>query len=187
MLHSHYYDPFRNYFKFLFIRNPKERLVSAYRNKIEHPNTENPSEITIWDDIRGVILQRHRNRTNSMTLPPYPTFSEFVRFLGVSDPADMNEHYKAMTALCQPCSVRYDYVGNFATLRRDANRILDFLNINTSWFWDRGKHFSNPTHNYVDTYFSQLTTEDIKLIEKVLLIDDIQLYEHLFPSLAAKN
>ena len=179
------FTAFRNYFKFLFIRNPSERLVSAYRNKIEHPNTENTLEMTIWDDIRGVILEKQRNKThdnNVVTDPPYPTFSEFVRFLGSSDLADMNEHYKPMTALCQPCSVHYNYVGNFATLRRDSNRILKYLDIDTSWFWDRGKHFSNPTHNYVDRYFSQLSAEDIDLIEKALLVDDIQLYKHLFPS-----
>lgn len=168
----------------MFIRNPIERLVSAYRNKIEHPNSENPSERTIWDNIRAGILDIHRNKgdVNNMTDPPYPTFSEFVRFLGASDPADMNEHYKPMTALCQPCSVQYNYIGNFATLRRDANRILHHLHINTSWFWDRGKHFSNPTYNYVDKYYSQLATEDIQIIEKVLLADDTQLYNYLFPS-----
>ncbi|CAI8035521.1 Carbohydrate sulfotransferase 14 [Geodia barretti] len=174
----------RNYFKFMFVRNPIERLVSAYRNKIEHPTSDNPSERTIWDGIRAWILQKHRGpaQGNNVTDPPYPTFSEFIHFLGASDPADMNEHYKPMTALCQPCSVHYNYVGNFATLRRDANRILQYLHINTSWFWDRGKHFSNPTNNYVNKYYSKLTSKDIEIIEKVVLVDDIQLYEHLFPS-----
>jgi hypothetical protein len=168
----------------MFVRNPIERLVSAYRNKIEHPASDNPSEHTIWDGIRARILQKHRGpaQGNNVTGPPYPTFSEFIHFLGASDPADMNEHYKPMTALCQPCSVHYNYVGNFATLRRDANRILQYLHINTSWFWDRGKHFSNPTNNYVNKYYDQLTTEDIEIIEKVVLVDDIQHYKHLFPS-----
>ena len=165
----------------MFIRNPIERLVSAYRNKIEHPTSDNPSEHTIWDSIRAGILEKHRN-VNNITDPPFPTFSEFVKFLGASDPADMNEHYKPITALCQPCSVHYNYIGNFATLRRDANRILQHLHINNSWFWDRGKHFSNPTYHYVKNYYGQLKAEDLDIIEKVFLLDDIQLFKYLFPS-----
>lgn len=163
----------------MFVRNPIERLVSAYRNKIEHPNTDNPSEQTIWDDIRSMILQQYRG-INENTDPPYPTFSEFVKFLGDSDLADMNEHYKPMTALCQPCAVHYHYIGNFATLRRDGDKILQYLHVNTTWFWDRGRHFSNPTQNYVEKYYSQLTIEDIELIERKFLANDIQLYQHLF-------
>ena len=164
----------------MFVRDPIERLVSAYRNKIEHPNTENPTEQTIWDGIRTTILQMYRAPTTELN-PPYPTFSEFIQFLSDSDLADMNEHYKPMTALCQPCAVQYDYVGNFATLRRDANRVLQYLDVNTTWFWDRGRHFTNPTHNYVDKYYSQLTVNEIEHIQGRFLVNDIELYQLLFP------
>ena len=171
----------RRYFKFMFIRNPSERIVSAYRNKIEHPINDNPSERSLWDNIRTTIMQVSRGITEvtSMNEPPYPTFSEFVKFFSDSDPADMNEHYKPMSSLCQPCSVHYNYIGNFATLRRDADRILDYLHVNISWFWDRGRHVSNPTQNHVDKYYSQLPANDIELIES-FLEDDILLYKHLF-------
>ena len=171
---------FRHYFKFMFIRNPSERLVSAYRNKIEHPVTNNPTEQTLWDDIRAMIMELYR-RTYEKNESPYPTFSEFVHFLSDSDSADMNEHYKAMSALCQPCSVQYNYVGNFKTLRRDADRILQYLNIDSTWFWDRGRHFTNPTQSLVERYYSKLTADDITLIDKVYQ-DDILLYKYLFPS-----
>lgn len=164
----------------MFIRSPVERLVSAYRNKIEHPvNGENNVEQNLWDKIRSGILEKYRAKADSYN-PPYPTFSEFIRFLGASDPADMNEHYKPMTALCQPCSVKYHYVGNFGTLRRDANKILEYLHVNSSWFWDRGKHFSNPTHHYVDEYRSHLSDRDIQIIEKEILVEDIRLFAQLF-------
>lgn len=164
----------------MFIRDPRERLVSAYRNKIEHPVTSNPAEQTLWDDIRTMIMQFYR-RTNDMNESPYPTFSEFVHFLSDSDSADMNEHYKPVSALCQPCSVHYNYVGNFETLRRDADRILQYLNVDTSWFWDRGRHFTNPTQSLVEKYYSMLRSNDITLIENKFQ-EDILLYKYLFPS-----
>ena len=165
----------------MFIRDPRERLVSAYRNKIEHPVTNNPAEQTLWDDIRTVIVQFYRH-TKEMNESSYPTFSEFVHFLSDSDSADMNEHYKPMSALCQPCSVHYNYVGNFETLRRDADRILQYLNVDTSWFWDRGRHFTNPTQSLVEKYYSMLTANDITLVENKFQ-EDILLYKYLFPSI----
>lgn len=164
----------------MFIRNPIERLVSAYRNKIEHPNTKTSSERNIWDDIRTMIMQFYRNITSNDDTP-YPMFSEFVHFLSDSDSADMNEHYKPMSALCQPCSVNYNYFGNFATLRRDADKILQYLGVNVNWFWDRGRHFTNPTQTLVEKYYSQLTAKDIELVEEKFL-EDILLFKYLFTS-----
>lgn len=168
----------------MFVRNPIERLVSAYRNKIEHSVTNSQSERTIWDDTRTMIVQFYRNKSEgtSQNDPPHPTFSEFVQFLSDSDSTDMNEHYKPMSALCQPCSVHYNYVGNFATLRRDADKILQYLDVNTNWFWDRGRHFTNQTKRFVEKYYSQLTEKDIKLIEERVLVEDILLYQYLYSS-----
>lgn len=172
----------------MFIRNPTERLVSAYRNKIEHPTATNTLERTIWDDIRTKIMQFYRYHTINEKVadnhPPFPTFSEFVQFLSDSDSADMNEHYKPMSALCQPCSVHYNYYGNFATLRRDADKILQYLGINITWFWDRGRHYTNPTQTLVKKYYSQLTVKDIELVENKFL-EDILLFKYLFSSMAS--
>ena len=172
----------------MFLRNPLERVVSAYRNKIEHPISKNQSEKNIWDETRSLILQYYRSMKDEASRSdlPYPTFSEFIHFLSDSNPVEMNEHYKPMSHLCQPCAVHYDYVGNFATLRRDANRILQYLNVNTSWFWDRGRHISNPTENVVEKYYSILEAEDIKLVEEKFM-EDILLYRYLFSSATANT
>ena len=97
-----------------------------------------------------------------------------------SDTALMNEHYKPMVELCQPCAVNYDYIGNFATLRQDADAILSHLNIDSTLFWDRGKHSSAPTVSHVQKYFKNLSPVDFKRLEE-RFGDDLAFYNHLFP------
>ena len=168
----------------MFIRHPPERVLSAYRNKIEHPLSTNPEEQSIWDEVRYSILNSYRiqfnNRIAKKKKELYPTFPEFIHFLYDSDPTLMNEHYKPMVELCQPCAIKYNYVGNFATLRRDADAILGHLKINSSMFWDRGKHVSQPTVNFVQKYYKHLNPVDFKRLEE-RFEDDMALYNHLFP------
>lgn len=167
----------------MFVRHPPERVLSAYRNKIEHPLITNPAEQSIWDDVRHIILSSYRMKFNKKLAKQeeiFPSFSEFIHFLYDSDPALMNEHYKPMVELCQPCAIKYDYIGNFATLRRDANNILSYLKINSSLFWDRGKHKSNPTISHVQQYYSKLQAIDFRRLEE-RFAEDIGFYNYLFP------
>lgn len=169
----------------MFVRHPPERVLSAYRNKIEHPLITNPEEQSIWDEVRYSVLNSYRIKFNNKIIKEkqrdlYPTFSEFIHFLYDSDPATMNEHYKPIVELCQPCAVSYDYVGNFATLRRDADLILRHLRINSSMFWDRGKHTKSPTVSFVREYFKSLSPIDFRRLEE-RFGKDMAFYDHLFP------
>ena len=168
----------------MFVRHPPERVLSAYRNKMESPVLTDPSDQSIWDEVKHTILESYRLKFNSKMVRKgakvYPTFSEFLHFLYDSDTALMNEHYKPMIELCQPCAVKYHFVGNFATLRQDANAILDHLHINSTLFWDRGKHRSNETVSYIKGYYEKLHPIDFRRLEEKFS-DDLAFYNHLFP------
>lgn len=168
----------------MFIRHPPERILSAYRNKIEHPLITNPAEQSIWDEVRYSVLSSYRIKFNNKIAKGesdvYPTFAEFLHFLYDSEPVSMNEHYKPMVELCQPCAVHYDFIGSFASLRSHADAVLNFLHINSSVFWDRGKHGSTPTTSYIKKYYSKLQSIDFQRLED-RFADDIALYDHLFP------
>ena len=160
-------------------------MLSAYRNKIEHPLTTHLEEQSIWDEVRYSILNSYRIKFSNHLLKgkdkkPFPTFPEFIHFLFDSEPSLMNEHYKPMVELCQPCAVHYDYIGNFATLRQDTDAILTHLKVNSSLFWDRGKHVSVPTVSHMREYFKKLGPVDFKRLEE-RYGDDIAFYNHLFP------
>ena len=180
-----YYYPIyyccRHYFKFMFVRDPSERVLSAYRNKIENQRYVSASEQEVWQRIHEAV-DSYRNINNSAsqhTELDHPTFGEFLHFLYDSDPRPMNEHFKPMVELCQPCAVKYDFVGNFAMLRQDADTILDHLQINKTFFGEYGKHI-NQTQTLMKEYFSKLKPIDFERMEK-RYGNDMSFYHSLFP------
>lgn len=114
----------RAYLKFLFVREPFERLVSAYRNKFTR------SYNTAFHRRYGTrIIRRHRPdpRPEALEHGDDVSFAEFVRYL--VDPATrreepFNEHWERAHALCHPCLLGYDVVGKYETLHEDAAYLL---------------------------------------------------------------
>lgn len=107
----------QHYFKFLFVRDPMERLLSAYRNKF--------GEIKEYQLKYGVeIVQRYRKNPGKTTGDDV-TFSEFLRYLLDEEVERMNEHWMPIYNLCQPCVVRYDFIGSYERLNQDANYVLE--------------------------------------------------------------
>ncbi|XP_028933153.2 carbohydrate sulfotransferase 14, partial [Ornithorhynchus anatinus] len=108
----------RHYFKFLFVRDPLDRLLSAYRNKF--------GEVREYQRRYGAEIVR-RYRPGARPDPPGDdvTFAEFLRYLVDEEPERMNEHWMPVYQLCQPCAVRYDFVGSYERLEADANAVLE--------------------------------------------------------------
>ncbi|XP_077389283.1 carbohydrate sulfotransferase 14 [Festucalex cinctus] len=107
----------RHYFKFMFVREPMARLLSAYRNKF--------GEIESYQRKYGAdIVRRYRKGKSSRAAGDDVTFAEFVRYLLDEDAERMNEHWMPVYNLCQPCALRYDFVGSYEHLERDAEFVL---------------------------------------------------------------
>ncbi|XP_074088142.1 carbohydrate sulfotransferase 14 [Macrotis lagotis] len=110
----------RHYFKFLFVREPMERLLSAYRNKF--------GEIREYQRRYGAdIVRRYRPGAGPSPAGDDVTFPEFLRYLVDQEPERMDEHWMPAHQLCQPCAVRYDFVGSYERLEADANRVLEWV------------------------------------------------------------
>ncbi|XP_048188283.1 carbohydrate sulfotransferase 14 [Perognathus longimembris pacificus] len=108
----------RHYFKFLFVRDPAERLLSAYRNKF--------GEIPEYQRRYGAeIVRRYRPGAGPDPAGDDVTFAEFLRYLADEDPERMDEHWMPVYHLCQPCAVRYDFVGAYERLEADARHVLE--------------------------------------------------------------
>ncbi|XP_061112597.1 carbohydrate sulfotransferase 13-like [Conger conger] len=114
----------RTYLKFLFVREPFERLVSAYRNKFTR------SYNTAFHKRYGTkIVRRHRPhpRPEALERGDDVSFPEFVSYL--LDPRTQreepfNEHWERVHALCHPCLLHYDLVGKYETLEQDSGYVL---------------------------------------------------------------
>ncbi|XP_015270361.1 PREDICTED: carbohydrate sulfotransferase 14 [Gekko japonicus] len=107
----------KHYFKFIFVRDPMERLLSAYRNKF--------GEIKEYQLKYGVEIVKKYRKNPGKTTGDDVTFSEFLRYLLDEEVEKMNEHWMPIYSLCQPCAVRYDFIGSYERLNEDANYVLE--------------------------------------------------------------
>ncbi|XP_030592092.1 carbohydrate sulfotransferase 12-like [Archocentrus centrarchus] len=124
----------QHYTKFLFVRDPFVRLISAFRNKFGRPNQD------FYRQFGSVMLRRYGNVTGSLpeTVAEAfkagikPTFQQFITYL--LDPETekesiFNEHWRQVYRLCHPCQVKYDFIGKLETLETDAEHLLKLLKV----------------------------------------------------------
>jgi hypothetical protein len=106
-----YSDKYENYTKLLIVRNPLDRLVSGYLDKMH-------SSISKFPKIQQSIIKQYRkdNSTNST----YPTFEEYVAMLlNESDKANMNFHWSPYVHRCGICGINYDFILRIETMQHD--------------------------------------------------------------------
>ncbi|KAH8389114.1 hypothetical protein KR200_006314 [Drosophila serrata] len=106
---------------FLFVRDPFERILSAYRNKLEG------NKNTFYKALGTKIVHRYRKRELGGPWPRCgPTFEEFVRFLIAEHAAGkkFDEHWAPVYSFCTPCSVNFTIIGKTETFQRDSEFII---------------------------------------------------------------
>ena len=181
------YERFNTYFKFTFVRNPLERIVSAYRNKIAVPiKYENRRH---WPDDVIIRILRTYNKdkyvkweeTNFTSTDVHPSFEDFINYLVHSNLNFLNEHFRPFMDLCHPCSLGYNYVGNFNNLPSEAFYVLDFLGIPRNYYLNRAGHPKYNTSSLVANYYNKLPFSlKAKLVQKIL--PELIFYYFLFPT-----
>lgn len=174
-----------NYFKAVVIRNPKVRVVSAYRNKIETPfELKNRAEFP--NDIKQHILQMYSRKSFEQWLwydrlsDIHPTFGDYVRWLSAYPHSMYNEHFKSVTETCFPCAINYDIYLNFKTYDYDLYALMDYLDIPRTYYPRVIAHPEHSTSEYVAEYLGQLSDEERDMLRERLRID-IDFYYSLYP------
>ncbi|XP_062969272.1 carbohydrate sulfotransferase 8 [Cynocephalus volans] len=146
------------YTKVLFVREPFERLVSAFRDKFEHPNS-------YYHPVFGkAILARYRANASREALRTGSgvRFPEFVQYLlDVHRPVGMDIHWDHVSRLCSPCLIDYDFVGKFESMEDDSNFFLSLIhaprNLTFPRFKDRHSQEARTTARIAHQYFAQLS------------------------------
>ncbi|XP_022099614.1 carbohydrate sulfotransferase 14-like isoform X2 [Acanthaster planci] len=128
----------RNYFKFMFVRNPVERLLSAFRNKFGEEALSQYKQ-----RYAPRIIHRYRGSWDGKDTNI--TLEEFIRYLLDTRTTKMDQHWKPMHLLCQPCAVQYDFVGSFEQLSEDANYVLGKIKGDTGAYFPPRQGWYNPT------------------------------------------
>ena len=85
---------------FLIVREPLERLLSAYRNKIEH------MQGSYYSKLAKTIVSKYRN-SHKRNGNSKPSFKEFVQHVLHSKP---DEHWAPIYKFCTPCTVNFTVI-----------------------------------------------------------------------------
>ena len=170
-----------NYRKALFVREPLERLLSAYRNKIEYDFNGK------FHRLYGKrIIQKYRrsNVTSQTSKKDRATFTEFIKYLvDLKEDARMDVHWQKFHKLCYPCDIRYDFIGKYESLTGDAAEFLSMIGArDTVRFPGIGKApRGRETQSLMERYFSQITGEQLNKLWHIYA-DDYELFNYSRPT-----
>ncbi|XP_014249355.1 carbohydrate sulfotransferase 11 [Cimex lectularius] len=167
------------YTKFIFVRHPFERLLSAYRNKLE----KNYINSKYFQSRLGrYIIKHYREKPTNSSLVNGDdvTFEEFTAYLTKSMSSMYNEHWKPVERLCEPCQIQYDFIGKYETLITDSNYLLKSIGMGNISF----PHNSKPSGTSKDLkkYFRKLSLNRIKELLDIYKLD-FKLFSYTFQDL----
>ncbi|XP_055539620.1 carbohydrate sulfotransferase 11 isoform X2 [Wyeomyia smithii] len=166
-------DNLANTISFLIVREPFERLVSAYRDKLEG------SRNTYYRLLGQQIVAKFRKKDDKFALkqPKGPTFREFLEFLvsHYKSGGRFDEHWSPIYLFCTPCSINFTLIAKVETLQRDSEYIIRQAGLETLLLnklpHEKARAIENrsatKTRNVVSRYFSQI---DERLLTEVLEI-----------------
>ena len=164
----------KTYFKFLVVRHPMERLVSAFRSKFGRQTGVQSAFERYASEIR--------NQGNNSEL----SFSNFVEYISSahrhhyeskkyeSGARYLEPHWAQYSTLCHPCHIDYDYIVKFETMREDAAYVLSKLGPHHECLDDKYPelfNYNQSTSSVFDQYFSTLTAAQIERLKDINNVD----------------
>ncbi|KAK1126914.1 hypothetical protein K0M31_004535 [Melipona bicolor] len=165
------------YDKLIVVRHPLERLLSAYRNKLEAKHEK--SSRYFQTRFGKKIIRRYRQNATVESLKNGDdvTFREFVQFVtDASSNETRNEHWKPIYELCQPCLVSYNLVSKYESLVEDATEVLERMGVESISFPTKPAN-SEPTAMKLDKYYSTLTYKQLRKLADLYKLD-LRLFDY---------
>lgn len=172
----------KTYTKFMVVRDPFERLLSAYRDVFWGSFKRDRSDF--WKGyrkrIREYLLQNGRlgidpNVDNT-------TFEEFAAYVVLTkrNGEERQVHWRQMSDLCHPCYIQFDFIGHYETLPQDAEYIFRKTNLQDKVQFPPWR--PTATNALMQEYYSNLTLLRITQLQNVYK-DDIEVFGYSFPGL----
>ncbi|XP_077208661.1 carbohydrate sulfotransferase 9 isoform X2 [Paroedura picta] len=162
----------QTYTKIIFVRDPMERLVSAFRDKFEHPNN-------YYHPVFGKpIIKKYRHNADREALSTGSgvQFREFIQYLLDSHrPIGMDIHWEQISKLCHPCIINYDFIGKFETLEEDASYFLRLIgapeDLTFPNFKDRHSTDERTNSEVVRQYLAEIPATERQMIYDFYSLD----------------
>lgn len=126
--------------KFMFVRNPYQRLLSCYVDKLLAPNP------VYWRLLGVPAIQTVRKDKSRDTgnCGHDLTFSEFIKYvitaMGIPERGFLGKarkkvgiirdlHFEQLTVVCKPCHLKYDFVGKMESFKDDSIELMNQMNL----------------------------------------------------------
>lgn len=162
------------YYTFLFVREPLERILSAYKNKFVEKNRYYPGVFGT-----GIIKRFRPNATKqALQTGSDVTFPEFTNYL-VNLPSSAGDvHWLSYDSLCSPCSIDHDFIGRYEDLAEEAPYLVKKAGIDDRVSFPPFRK-SNTTGKLLQ-YYSQIPkTRIIQLAKRYE--SDYEMFGYPFP------
>ncbi len=177
----------KNFWKFTIVRNPLERLVSAFRNKLESPLDISSTYSSRFDNIKHSIFKKyHLAELNNWKIlqGKYELklkFETFIRWVVETPNNRMNEHFSPMIVNAQPCRVQYNFFANFKRMSSEMQLIAERLGVPHEYYND-GSYYKpgHETKTLMEKYYSTVSNKLKKKLFKYFY-QELDFYYHLFP------
>ena len=198
---------FQTYTKFLFSRQPFQRLISAHRDKfhnkqLQYENAFAPQIIIanyLSNYSKEFISEMRKMLENGLISDSSSeivqiarldagfdkfniTFLEFLKYIifftRKSSANDLDIHWRPISLLCKPCAIKYDVIGRFETLSEDSEAILDFVHPNIPEFmYEFPKRNPKVTSNNCNEVFRKIPLEVRRSLYDIYR-DDFLLFDY---------
>lgn len=149
---------FRPY-SFMFVRDPWQRLLSAYINKALD-----------WNYTR-ILHTPCESETMTPYRPPI-TFTQFLTCIVDRDSIGkrLDIHWTPMWQLCDMCQIRYNAIGHMETMAADARHVLASNRLNLTF----PRVFSSRAHKPADvarSWYESVPASILRRLQKLYELD----------------
>ena len=141
---------FHDYFKFAFVRNPWDRLVSCWNNK---------------------VIDNNQIRFNAAELEKMRTFENFVGYVDSIDVDTCNRHLRSQNSVIDLNNI--DYLGRMETFADDLQYIFQRLELDTTAI--KSRNVTSDRKPYQQYYSSELAEQVARIYRK-----DVQIFGYRF-------
>ena len=165
----------RDYKTFFFVREPLERILSAYIDKFTRPYWPN----FFYRNVARRIIKRVRPNATIQALSEATdlSFDEFTRYIASVGSSRWDHHWGLYDDICRPCKIKYDFIGHFENIMQEGPYLLKDAGVDHLVPID---FRPSNTSSLLKRYYSQIPKSTIlKIVE--MCRSNFEMFGYPFP------
>ncbi len=110
------------YKKFVFVRDPMERLASAYNDKMIV--NDHPWFVKVRKNVKEMAVKIKGARNSPGNQVSFDDFLNAVVIPGKDSPSEWGRHWAPYYKICAPCTMQFDYIGRLDLTGEESQVVL---------------------------------------------------------------